>query len=102
MEDKMPSDSTGMSRPTPVQKYKQVKKQSASDLSSDPTKPLSPSNPLMVEKKDGSIGQWGNDLKSKTKSPAQIEADKAISAALKNAGKPGPSEKSQGRSNTYY
>jgi len=32
------------------------------DSAADPTKPLSPTNVLMVEKKDGSINQWGNKI----------------------------------------
>lgn len=40
-----------------------VKKTPVQGLAADPTKEPSPTNPIMVEKADGSIAQWGNDLK---------------------------------------
>lgn len=74
---KKPIDTTAMAKP-PMQ-------QSAND----PSKPLSPTNPLMVEKADGSVGQWGNDLK----------IPKTIIPAIK---KTTPlSDKARGLSNTY-
>jgi len=66
-----PPDKTAM---TNAATYKKIKtpvidtagKKPAGGLANDPNKPLSPTNPLMVQKKDGSIGQWGNPVPPNT------------------------------------
>lgn len=77
-------------KPSPAGAYKAMVKK-PQQAAADTTKPLSPTNPLMVEKKDGSIGQWGNPLppdKPAVAPPAKKQLEL--------------SDKAKGYSNTYY
>lgn len=66
-------------KPTPVGKYKSMVKPAAADTSQ-----------LMVQKADGSIGPWGNDI-TPPKKPA-----------TQTTGAPQLSDKAKGYSNNYY
>lgn len=59
-------------------------------LAANPNLPLSPTNPLMVEKRDGSIGQWGNPLTPDSPNPYIPIPNMQLS------------DKARGFSNTYY
>lgn len=58
-----PDDKLPKKKATGPQKYKaMIKKPELQKLAADTTQALSPKNPLMVEKADGSVGQWGNPV----------------------------------------
>lgn len=76
-------------KPTAAGSYKTMVKK-PSQLAADTTKPLSPTNPLMVEKADGSIGQWGNPLPPNNPSPTPAKRQLKMS------------DKANGNSSTYY
>lgn len=78
----MTDDTKTVKKKTPVANYK--------SMTRDTTQAPSPTNPIMVQKKDGSVGQWGNDLNApQPATPA-------------GAPKPGMSDKATGKSNAYY
>jgi hypothetical protein len=90
---------------TAVAKYKKMKQPVA-----DSTE-LSPSHPLMVEKKDGSIGQWGNPLTDETpakppvkKMPVMSDKARSLSNTYSTArdNPTGPAIPSQKKSNNYF
>lgn len=89
IDDKNPNDADDP-KVKAVAKYKKmVKKSPLQSSAADPTKELSPTNPLMVEKADGTVAQWGNALKP----------DQAKLPPFKM--KPKQSDKANGTDNTY-
>lgn len=79
----------GKKKPSPAAGYKAMVKK-PSQLAADTTKPLSPSNPLMVQKADGSVSQWGNPLPDPKNTPPTPPKQLKMS------------DKANGNSSTYY
>jgi len=97
---------------TPAANYKAMKGKTNPMLGAgaDPTKPVSATNPLMVQKADGSVGQWGNSLTTPTAPIAPVKKQIPLSDKAKGlssqyftpAGRQGPPVPGQKPSANFY
>lgn len=89
-----PSDGGGAppkKKPNPAANYKKmVAPAPGQAMAADTSQAPSPTNPIMVEKADGTVGQWGNDIPLPKKTPPPMKKQLPLS------------DKAKGTSNSYY